>query len=449
MQNPPVPGGGALFVGAMKRFAAVLFPTCILLLARPGHADVDRHHYQQYPHLEGKPIRQVLVLGNNRTQDVVFRREMRLREGIPFHAEDLWRDWERITDLGLFAEVEVDAVASDDGVLAVVSVHERPSWFIAPILDYDFDEKAFTFGYRTRLRNLDGLNRTLRSTARAGEVDRFNISWESPYIGDRRQTLNVALDVELPRPEVDELRSNRIEMSTTRFLGDYLRTRMGLTFLARMEILRRDGTHPEGPVEQLSPAVGLGWSRDKRNVRVDPHRGTFTSSIAELVSGWTDDDLSYGRLHLDGRVFVPVGPFVLASRAGAILTTGSVPDYRRVGVGGANSIRGQPDDVKRGTNIFRSSVEVRFPMLPRKRFGLPIPLVPKRISNVDIRVDGEVFVDTGTAWDPDFAFGSSRFKSGGGVGLRIFMPILELVRLEVAFDESGEPTLILREGNII
>jgi hypothetical protein len=40
-------------------------------------------------------------------------------------------------------------------------------------------------------------------------------------------------------------------------------------------------------------------------------------------------------------------------------------------------------------------------------------------------------------------------KIGTGVGLRIFLPILELMRLEVAFDEDGSPTFYFREGNMI
>jgi outer membrane protein assembly factor BamA len=294
------------------------------------------------------------------------------------------------------------------------------------------------------------MNRTFRSTARVGAVDRFNASWETPWLGERRQTLHISGDVELPRPEVDELRTNRVEVATTQFLGDYLRARMGLTFVGRLEFLRRDGTHPNGGVDQLSPVVGVGWSRDKRNVRVDPRRGTFASSFGEMVSGWTDDDLSYGRLHLDGRGFFPLGShFVAASRLGAILTTGRVPDYRRLGIGGPSSIRGQPSDVEQGTNLVRGSVELRFPLLPRQRFALPIPLLPRRISNVDLRIDGELFLDTAAAWDRSPELGSARFRNGMGVGLRIFVPILELVRLEVGFDDAGKATFYLREGNII
>jgi len=434
------------------RLAAALAALSLTSLASSGAraSGPDRHHYQVYEELEGKPVRQVVVLGNNRTREVVFRREMRLQEDVTFRSEDLWRDWERITDLGIFAEVEVDAVPSGDGVLVVVSVHERPWWFAAPTVDYDLKEKEITVGFRTRLRNLGGMNQTFRSTVRVGARDLFSASWETPWVGTKRRTFVTGLDVELPQPDIDELRTARVHAASTRFLGDYKKTRQGLTLFGRLEILNRDGTHPAGGVEQLSPVVGLGWFRDKRNLRVDPSRGTFASMTGELVSGWTDDDLSYGRTYLDGRGFLSVGGgVVLASRAVSILTRGEVPDYRRLGVGGDDSIRGQPTGVMIGDNAARGSAEVRFPLLPRRRFALPIPFVPKRISNVDLRVDGEAFVDVGTAWNDSGSFRDSKLRRGVGFGLRIFLPIFEVARVEVAFDESGRARWYFSEGNMI
>src|SRR6201988_2596960 len=76
----------------------------------------DRHRYEEYPELEGKTVEQVLLLGNNKAQGVVILLEMRKMVGKPVHSHDLCRDWERILDFGLFAEVEVDAVPARDNV---------------------------------------------------------------------------------------------------------------------------------------------------------------------------------------------------------------------------------------------------------------------------------------------------------------------------------------------
>jgi outer membrane protein assembly factor BamA len=300
---------------------------------------MDRLHYQDFPELEGKTVTQVRIFGNNRTHDVVFRREMRTTEGIPFRSDDLWRDWERLVDLGIFAEIEVDAVPSGDGVLVVVSVHERPWWFVAPVFDYDLDEKVLTFGYRVRVRNAGGLNRQFRSKGSVGGRDRFSATWSTPWLGARRQALAVDLNIDLPRPKDDELRSNRLTVSTSRFLGDYLKLRRAITGFTRVEKVERDGTAPEGGVDELLPGLGLGFSRDSRNVRIDPKRGSLLSTGGEYVRSWTSSDVSYVRGAVDARIFRTVRTnLVFAARARTILSNGEIPNYRRIGVGGERSI---------------------------------------------------------------------------------------------------------------
>ncbi len=423
-------------------------------LANPGAGSLfESLRYQEYPELEGKLVADVLVFGNNRTQDVVLRREMRTMRGRPFHAKDLWHDWERLVDLGLFAHVEVEAVAKESGggVLVVVSVIERPSWFAAPIVDYDFDDEKLSFGYRVRVRNVDGMNRQLRSKGRiGGGRSQFTLSWYTPWIGQRPLPLSLELRVEPPRRGGDEFRTNMIAAATTKYLGDYKMIRQGFTVRTRLEELRRDETSPEGGVDQISPAAGLFFFRDTRNVRIDPDRGSLLSTGAEYVRGLTSGDLDYVRGLVDARLFLGLSPrAVLATRLETALTTGEVPSYRQLQLGGSGSLRGQPDGVLEGSNIARASLELRFPLLPQRRFRIPVPFVPEDIANFDLRFDGEVFVDAGLAWNNGADLPERPVKIGTGVGLRVFLPILELLRLEVAFDEDGEASFYFREGNMI
>lgn len=421
--------------------------------ANPGAGSLfESLRYQEYPELEGKLVTDVLIFGNNRTQDVVLAREMRTMRGRPFRAKDLWHDWERLVDLGLFAHVEVEAVAKESGggVLVVVSVIERPSWFAAPIVDYDFDDEKLSFGYRLRVRNVDGMNRQLRSKGRIGGRNQFTLSWFTPWIGRRPLPLFLELRIEPPRRGGDEFRTNRIEAATTKYFGDYKGTRKGITLRAQLEELRRDETSPEGGVDQISPSVGLLFFRDTRNVRIDPDRGSLLSLGSAYARGLTSDELDYVRGIADGRLFLGLGPrATLATRLETILTTGEVPSYRQLALGGAGSLRGQPESVVEGSNVARASVELRFPLLPQRRFSIPVPFVPEDIRNFDLRIDGEMFFDAGLAWDNGADLPEQPVKIGTGVGLRIFLPILELMRLEVAFDEDGRATFYFREGNMI
>jgi outer membrane protein assembly factor BamA len=412
-------------------------------------AAMDRLRYQSFPDLEGRTVQQVLILGNNTTKEHVFRREMILSEGETFRSDLLWRDWENLVDLGLFAQIEVDAVASGDGVLVVVSVQERPRWLISPVFDYDIGVRELTFGYRLRVRNLGGLNQSFNSDGRLGGRDNVSFSWETPWLGSTRRTLSASLLLELPPENVYELRTSQLTLASTTYLGDYRRHRRGFTNFVRLAIVERDELHPEGSLNQLIPSIGAQYFRDSRNVRVDPTRGSLLAATSEYATSWTSGGISYLRTSGDARSFISLGKrAVIAGRANTILTRGEVPVYRHVAVGGASSIRGQPAAVIFGENLARASMELRFGLMGTRRFNLPIPLVPGRIKNFDLRLDGVIFADAGTAWAPR-PLRDSELKKGFGVGLRIFLPVLEVAGLELAFDEDGSPTIYFREGNLI
>ena len=295
----------------------------------------ERHHYEKYPELEGKIVERVLFLGNNKTQESIFQREMRTVPGRPFKTTDLWHDWERLTDLGLFAEVEVDAVPSGEGVLVVVSVHERPSWFAAPVLDYDIGENRITAGFQARLLNVRGLNQQLRTRFVTGERHVSTLSWSNPWVRSSKQSLGMDFRVDLPGTSEDRLRIFSAGLATTKFVGDYKRVRQGITASTRMEHLERDNNALGGGIEQLSPTLGLSWSRDTRNVRIDPDRGSFFVAGSEYATGLYSSDLNYVRSTIDARGFVPLGGrFLLAGRSNTVFTSGNVPAYRLISIGG-------------------------------------------------------------------------------------------------------------------
>lgn len=429
---------------------------CIALLLLPPEAwAFERHHYEEYPQLEGRIVERVLFLGNNKTQEIIFQREMRIVPGQPFKSADLWHDWERFTDLGLFAEVEVDAVASGEAVLVVVSVHERPTWFAAPVLDYDIGENKITAGFQARILNIRGLNQQFRSRFVTGERHVATLSWSNPWVGSSQQSLSMEMRMDLPGTSEDELRSFSAGVATTRFVGDYKIVRQGFTASTRAERLIRDANAIGGGIDQLVPSVGLSWSRDTRNVRIDPDRGTFFVVGSEYNVGVYSDtqDLNYVRNQVDGRAFFPLSSrFLIAARSQTIFTTGKVPGYRLITTGGGSSIRGLESGILVGESFTRASGELRIRLLKSKRMSFQIPLVPKKmgkISNIDFRVDGVLFSDVGKAWFDPSDFSRAPTKGGYGFGFRLFVPFFELLRMELAFDGEGNPTFYLREGNII
>ncbi|MDP6461859.1 MAG: BamA/TamA family outer membrane protein [Gemmatimonadota bacterium] len=433
---------------------ATLFAAVAACLSAPPPACAfERLHHRPYAHLEGKEVVSVVVLGNTHTKERVLLREMRLQVGRPFSSRELWRDWERLADLAIFAHLEVDAVASGEGVLVAVCVSERPTWFATPTVSYSQEEGEVTPGFDVRLRNLGGMNRRFRARGivRPGGGHSAVASWSTPWIGTVKQGLTVyARDSRPDEDDHDGIALTQGGISTVRYLGDYRGVRQGLTGGLRLDFISRDAGSPSGEVHETSPALLLGVFRDTRNVRIDPSRGGVLSSRSEVTRGLNTGEPSYLRTSFDARGFHHVRQdLLLATRATATLTTGEVPEYRLLTAGGPSSIRGQPDGVLTGKNVARMSLEMRFPLMGLRRFILPMPFLPSSLSNFDLRIDGEVFADAGTAWDDSPGFGHAQVKAGAGLGLRIFLPVLELVRIEVAFDSSGRPSFYVIEGNLI
>jgi len=110
-----------------------------------------------------------------------------------------------------------------------------------------------------------------------------------------------------------------------------------------------------------------------------------------------------------------------------------VPIHQDFHLGGTNTVRGWNRDSGRGKNEFIGTVEYRYRVMePRKilagRFG----------DSVFIGFELALFGDVGKAWGNSEDSGSDRFLSGYGIGLRLLMPFVNVIRLDFAFGEPGE-----------
>ena len=105
-----------------------------------------------------------------------------------------------------------------------------------------------------------------------------------------------------------------------------------------------------------------------------------------------------------------------------------VPIYGDYSLGGENTIRGWPFGSRRGKNQFINTLEYRYVFVPTRNF---------RVFGISLYggLGAAVFGDLGAVWsDPDEM--ADRFIGGGGIGLRVVFPFVNLIRLDLSF---GEP----------
>lgn len=164
-----------------------------------------------------------------------------------------------------------------------------------------------------------------------------------------------------------------------------------------------------------------------------PVNGSRWMLIARRTVNLTPNSLSFATGLADYRHYLRFAKRY--SFAYRLFGAGSVGrDAQAFALGGSQTLRGYHDYDLVGTNAALLNLELRYPLIDRLDFGLPLPLFFGQIRGV-------LFFDLGAAWDKtrEFRFGESRdgiwrlkeAKAGFGVGARARLSFLVL-RLDVA-----------------
>jgi outer membrane protein assembly factor BamA len=138
---------------------------------------------------------------------------------------------------------------------------------------------------------------------------------------------------------------------------------------------------------------------------------------------------------LDGRRFQPLterhglGVFALATVQTGIVGE-TLPEYLQFALGGANSVRGWSLGSRQGRNQFIGGLEYAFVAQPVRHF---------RVKGMNLYGGLQVvaFADVGLAWNTRTDFDFQSGITGYGVGLRLLVPFVDLIRLDLAWGEPG------------
>jgi len=388
-------------------------------------------------------VERINVVGNQRTIDRVIRREMLLVEGDPFSISRLRRSEQRIRNLDFFERVDVrrSQGSGPDQTQIDVEVTERAT-----------GEVSFGIGFSTTdgpLGDISLSERNLLGTGKQGRIGftllgtgtRAVISYTDPYFLER--DLSAGLDLFYTTRsfsddtyKIEELGSNvRVGYP----LSEYLRQRVYYQ-IKQTEITDIDATASRLIREQaggrVTSLVGQQLTYDRRDDPREPTSGyvlRLTTDVAGLGG-----DAKFLRGTIVGDYYYPVADnwiLRLGAEYGRIDGLGdqvSIADrfflggedlrgFRRAGVG-PRDITGGASDALGGTELYRGTVELTFPL------GLPTELGVRGSAFTDFgtlrEVDasprpGEVFRDTGS------------IRASVGVGLSWRSP-LGPIRLDFA-----------------
>jgi outer membrane protein insertion porin family len=380
-------------------------------------------------------INRITILGNDRTDEDVIRREFRIAEGDPYNSVLIKRSEQRIQNLDYFKKVDIkqEKTAAPDKIDLKVEVEDKPT-----------GSMQFSAGYSTadgilgsvtmNERNLMGKGYDFYASAQLAQRSRdFHVGFSDPYF------LNKPL-----AGGIDVFHSARKYNTKSQDSIGYKQTKTGMSPSIGYEIteylgqswsytIRKDqinDIHRNASIYLLAQrgkwtvsSFGQNLFYDKRDSSIEPTEGYYLN-LGDEVAG-AGGDVRYFKNSLRAGVYYPLDE----NRKWVIATKGSVGAMTGIGKVtrvvdrfelGGESLRGFADsgigprdkrtgDALGGLLYYKATVELALPL------GLPR----------ELGVSGSIFSDMGSVWHsgskvkkghPILSNGQAlRLTAGGGV----------------------------------
>ena len=401
-------------------------------------------------------INRIVIQGNTRTRDNVIRREITVEEGGIFDTSALRSSMERLQQLQYFEKVDINpepALQRDDLMDVKVEVEEKPTGTFSIGAGYSSVDSLMFMG-EVRQDNFMGrgqrlsLQGDLSSTA-----THYNLSFTDPRLDDS----NLLLGFDLYNWEREYTDYTKASTGGAIRFGykfwDKWNAYWGYGYehnelsdiLPGASRLITDSMHLK-----VNSYVRLGVTRDTRNNRLDPTKGSYQDIGIKHGGGWLGGDTAYSRLELSSTWFFPWEdiPMLKDTRSVWLNDTtfrfkgamgyirenesGRLPIYEKFFLGGLRTMRGfetatvsprDPDpsnnDRIGGDRMWYINSEWIFPLVK------------------DIGLKGLIFFDAGNAYSSDQGWSLDEIKSSVGLGFRWLSPMGPL-RLEWGFNLDPE-----------
>jgi outer membrane protein assembly complex protein YaeT len=400
---------------------------------------------------EGRPflLGRVIVKGNDRTQDKVVLREVRVEPGQLYNSYEIQRAQERIRATNLFSAVTITPIGEDPeyrDLLVEVQETQTARFLIGAAVtsnsgvlgNISYEQRNFDIGAWAKnptdlfSNRVTGAGQTFRLQLEPGtELSRARVDFIEPWVFDKPYSLGVSayLSQRLREDWTESRLGGRVSIGK----------RFDDVWSARVSVRAEDVTiediedEGERAAEVLLAeghnfldSVGLEIRRDTTDSPILPSRGTVTTAgweryglfgdfdFDKFTAGWNWYTTVYEDL-LDRKT-------ILSIRTDAGYITGDAPFFERFYGGGLGSVRGfryrgispragiDEDPIGGGFSL-TGTVEVNFP-----------------IAGDALR--GVIFTDAGTV-EEDLEIDTIRVSAG--FGLRLTLPFFGQVPIALDF----------------
>ena len=395
-------------------------------------------------------VSKVVFSGLRKTRESLLRKLVRTKPGEAFDQKRLQRDLNAIYDTGFFEDVTYNINDDPDkpgALIITIAVKEKRTGTFT--LGVGFDSRSKISGFLTLAEtNFQGSGRRVSGSVEVGSQQTFDLNYGNPFIGEKNASYNAAI---YSRRIFREPRTVNLLTNPPQPLNSFYeehRTGGRLDFTLPLDLNRTKSvifgyrgekaslfrTDLQGGLTAIPntatgfiSAPSIGFVRDKRDLRLDPSRGSREQIILEQGLSALGGDTNFTKLDLDLRRYIPLikavkrnelPKMVLAGRFVLGKSIGQLPAFEQYFIGGSDTIRGYDTEQQFGDNQLYGNLELRY-RLQRK-----------------FQIVG--FVDAGSAYGGNFASSNSvDALVGYGAGIRVQTPIGPL-RLDLGKGTKGD-----------
>gem|GEM_PF-1347681 len=366
-----------------------------------------------------KTVSQILLSGNLKTKDYVIRRELTTLVDSVFSQKKLDTDRDRLSNLHIFSSIDIDTLDRGDSVTVVIYVQERMRFAPFPLMGYT-EMFGWAYGGGFYYRNLAGRNRALRCYALFGGTAQFSATYYDPWITGER----ISLIAETEHTVRDHPYENFRQTDQNLWLE--LGKTWNYTYSGRIKAGFRKVESDiiditlTGDYYDYLPFIRFTGVYDSRDVWINPSRG-WAMGVKIGQDGIPGSRPDFYEFSLSCARFFPLPlgrTFGILAAFGT--RNGSLPVYERFYFGGMSSVRGLPPNFDRGRRYILTGTEYRFDLVE-----------PTLIwQNFDVGCGGALFLDCGAVTDTSPELLQTKYYTGFGFGLRIFVPFIEVARFD-------------------
>ena len=447
----------------MRKFDLIRLPlglvACLAVLAT-GAGDLSAQSapadsVAAHPTERVLQLERIETVGNNRTSREIILRHVAIEPGDAVDVEIIDGARDRLTATGYFSDVDLSTRpgAGRGAVILVVTVTERSLLSVETGFGYDDLYGWFLTLVGLRMDNTLGIESTFRLGLRLGfRIAGVDAAWETPIPRDggiafalRGHVYNQSHLFFGSGPPWDGADWRRFEQDITRAgaeaairfgTGGATRFSMGLHVessepdSAFMDVSKDEELGPEDLPPTLQTDLGdvlttgafFRVVRDTRSSDLYPVSGSFSLLTLEINDTFLGGDLIFTRVMGDVRKHISLGNgTVWSSRAKAGWLTSGAPYYDRFYLGGNYSIRGFEEwslsPAGGDDGFWLINTEIRTPLVGSRG---PQP-----------RLTGILFFDAGQGWQRGDTSSFRDLESAVGYGVRLGMPWLGTLGLDV------------------